>query len=139
MNKHNIIEVRLQLSSKVKKQKTWLRLKNTYIYLVSEQGICVPFYRNETLLCKTSNEDMAENTCIGHFFFILRYLQNHNRWCVLNILWKFYIKIWSVNGDFWWFLAHLAIDRNDKSQTLKAYFSVSYFSIPQRSNGHNFT
>ena len=30
--------------------------------------ICDPFYRNETLLCNTSNGDMAENTCGGHFF-----------------------------------------------------------------------
>ena len=36
--------------------------------LQSQQHKCDPFYRNETLLCKTSNGDMAENTCGGHFF-----------------------------------------------------------------------
>ena len=47
---------------------------------------CDPFYRNETLLCKTSNGNMAEHTRGGRFFFILRFLQNHNCLCLLNIL-----------------------------------------------------
>ena len=49
--------------------------------------ICDPFYRNETLLCKNLNGDMAENTS-GVFFLIiiLRFLQNHNCLWVLNIL-----------------------------------------------------
>ncbi len=53
--------------------------------------ICDPFYRNETLLCKASNGDTAENTrfVVVVFFQILRFLQNLNCLHVLNILWQF--------------------------------------------------
>ena len=37
------------------------------------------------------------------------------------------------------FLPNWQLIHDDKPQTLKADFSFSYFSITQRSNGHNFT
>ncbi len=62
--------------------------------------ICDPFYRNEMLLCKTPNRDTAKTTCGSDFFIFylfsfifLRFLQNHECYCVLSILLKFLNKI----------------------------------------------
>ncbi len=57
--------------------------------MVTPSNICGPFYRNETLLCKTPNEDMTENMCGGDFLSILRFLHNYNCFCVSNVLCKF--------------------------------------------------
>ncbi len=57
---------------------------------------CDPFYRNETLLCKIQMEIWLKIT-LGWFLSILRFLQNHNCSCVISLLWKFWIKIWSLS------------------------------------------
>ena len=49
---------------------TVLFIRWYYVYnQFPNTSICDPFCQNEMLLCKTSNGDMAENTCGGHFFY----------------------------------------------------------------------
>ncbi len=66
------------------------------------------------------------------------FLQDNNCLCVLNVLWKFQIKMWCLNGVILMISGPVGNWPNNKPQALKTDFSISYFSIPQRSNKHNF-
>ena len=108
----------------------------TYWYWGND--ISDPFCRNETLLCKTWNGDMAENTCWGHFIWFWDF-------CKIIILYTSFIytvKVldWNLkpNGVILMIFGPIGHWPNNKSQTLKADFSISYFTIPQWSNRHHF-
>ncbi len=65
---HSQVKVNpLYFKCRIKPRRTWMPLWYYQNYNYFLRVKCDPFYRNETLLCKNPNGDMAENTFGGCF------------------------------------------------------------------------